>query len=168
MEISITVSVPEVVLQSQFVREMILQKMQRKTAPDLQKMFKQTVQGWADPPNFLQRFRNSPSQVSATVWPGQNTTGGKKWAIVNAGSPRHVIRPRKARMLRFQPGYRASTRPRKLSSRAYTRYGPVIRTLSVQHPGFEAREFNKEIKEQYADTFVQDMQDAIRVASVRK
>lgn len=166
--ISITVKVPEVVLRTEFIRVSILQQMQRKTAPDLQRLFKQTVQGWKDPPVFLQKFTNSPSEVSTTVWPGQNTKGGKIYALVNAGSPRHPIFPRRrGGMLRFYAGYRPSTRPRVLRSGPNARFGDYVGSYGVNHPGFEAREFDSTIAEQYEETFVEDMQDAIHVATVR-
>lgn len=166
--ISITVTVPELVLNSGTVRAFIMGKMQNKTAPDLQRMFRKTTEGWRDPPNFLQKFKNSPSEVSVTVWPGQNTRGGKVYSIVNEGSPAHRIVPRRAKMLRFQVGYTPSTRPRVLGSRAYSRFGETISSYGVNHPGFEARKFDATIAEQYADTFADDMQDAIRVATVRR
>jgi len=71
-------------------------------------------------------------------------------------------------MLRFQVGYRSATRPRVLSSRAYSRFGNYVSSRGVNHPGFEAREFTKTIAEEYEDTFVHDMQDAIHVATVRR
>lgn len=168
VQIKIKVTVPELVLNSAVVRNAIMSKMQRKTAPDLQRLFKQTTNGWQNPPAFLQRFTNSPSHVSTEVWPGQNSKGGKIYSLVNQGSPPHRIGPRKAKMLVFQRNYRASTRPRVLSSRSYSRYGDIVRTAQTfTHPGFEAREFDAEIAAQYADTFAEDMQDAIRVATVR-
>ena len=141
--------------------------MQRKTAPDLQRMFKSTVSGWSDPPNFLQKFRDAPGYVSTTVWPSRSNKAGKTYALVNEGSGPHTIRPRRARMLRFQPGYRAGTMPRVLSSRSFSRFGNFISAQQVNHPGFEAREFDDTIAEEYAPTFAADMQDAIRVATVR-
>lgn len=169
MQIQITVKVPELVLNSATVRNAIMSKMQRKTAPDLQRLFRKTVEGWRDPPNFLQKFRNAPSEVSTTVWPGQNTRGGKTWKLLNEGSPEHPIGPRRARMLVFKREYRASTQPRVLGSRAYVRFGDTVRTTrTFTHPGFKAREWTQEIVDQYTDTFVQDMQDAIHVATVRR
>lgn len=167
ISIQITVTVPEIVLNSSFVRQMIVQKMQTKTAPDLKRMFGLTVQGWQGKPNFLQKFTNRAGYVSTTVWPSQGNTEGKKYTIVNNGSGPHTIVPRKARLLRFQPGYRAGTRPRVLGSRAYSRFGNFVSSRGVHHPGFDAREFDAEIAEQYADTFAKDMQDAIHVATAR-
>lgn len=168
LQISIRVTVPEVVLNSQLVRSMIVNQMQRKSAPDVIKLFKSTTEGWKDRPNFLQKFTNSPTRVSAEIWPGQNTKMGKIYTYINNGTPDRRIRPRKARMLRFQPGYRAATRPRVLGSRPAQRFGDYVSSGEVKHHSIEAREFDAEIVEQYADTFVEDMQEVIRVAVVRR
>lgn len=167
VSIEITVTVPEIVLSSATVRHMIVQKMQSKTAPDLQRLFKRTVTGWQDPPNFLQKFTNQVNYVSTTVWPGQSNKGGKTYTLVNNGASPHIIRPRRARVLSFQRGYSAGTRPRVLSSRGYSRFGDFVTAGVVHHKGFDAREFDAEIAEQYAATFAADMQDAIKVATVR-
>jgi len=168
ISIDIKVTVPEIVLGNAAVRDAIMQKMQSKTAPDLKRLFRGTVNGWKDKPDFLQKFLNSPSAVSTQVWPGQNSTGGKTYTIVNNGSPEHPIFPRQRGMLRFQSGYRAGTRPRVLNSRSSSRFGNYVRSYGVpRHPGFDAREFDQEIAEQYADTFAADMNDAITVATVR-
>lgn len=168
VKIQITVTVPEIVINSATVRNAIVNKMQRKTAPDLKRMFGLTVNGWQDKPAFLQKFTNRTDFVSTQVWPGQNTKGGKTYRIVNEGSPAHRIRPRRAKLLRFQPGYRAGTRPRVLNSTSYSRFGNIVSARGVNHPGFEARDFDEEIAEQYGPTFAQDMQDAIHVGTVRQ
>jgi len=167
VDFTIKVTVPKEVMNSSQMRGQITQTLRNKTAPDLQRMFKGTVNGWADKPSFLQKFRDSQSYMSATVYVSPNNSGGETYMLVNAGSRPHTIRPRRARMLRFQPGYRAATRPRVLSSRSFSRSGNFISAQQVNHPGFEAREFDDTIAEEYAPTFAADMQDAIRVATVR-
>lgn len=162
------VFVPEMVLNSQLVRHLIVQKMQSKSAPEVRKLFMQTVQGWANQPTFHQKFLNSPHRVTAQIWPGANTKGGQIYNYVNNGTPPHVIRPRRGGLLRFQTGYRAATRPRVLSSRAPSRFGDYVGSRGVNHPGVEARDFDKEIVAQYADTFRDDIQDVIKVATVTK
>jgi len=168
VDINITVTVPEYVLNSNFVRWLIVRAMQSKTAPDLRRLFGKTVEGWSGKPNFLQKFTNSTAYVSTTVWPSQGNKEGKTYTLVNNGSSPHRIYPRRGGMLRFQPGYRAGTRPRVLSSRSYSRSGPFVSARAVDHPGFEPREFDAEIAEQYAETFVKDMQEVIGSAARRQ
>jgi hypothetical protein len=171
VSIRITVTVPELVLRSSFVREMIVQKMERKTAPDLKRMFGLTVQGWADKPDFSQKFVNNVSQVSTEVWPSGSNKAAIVYRIVNEGSKPHLIVPKSRNrrgLLIFKSGYTASTSPRVLSSGRNFRFGDTVRTPVVLHPGFEAREFDTTIAEQYAPIFAADMQDAIKVATVKR
>lgn len=164
--IRITVKVPEIVLDSRFVVTRIKQAMRSKTGPDLQKEFKKTVEGWDSSPEFRATVYERSNSIHTHVFPsGPGTT---QYARVNAGSPAHIITPRRGGMLRFQTGYRPATSPRVISSRAKARFGNVISTPIVRHPGFEAREFDVIIAEQYYETFVDDMQEAINVAAVQR
>ena len=165
--IRITVTVPESILRSDFMREQIMQKMREKTGPDLRKEFMKTVDGWEGKPEFSQKFTNSISGLSTEVFPsGANRS---TYELVNAGSPPHTIRAKNGRgLLRFQTGYRAATRPRVVGSRAKSRFGDTISAPMVRHPGFVAREFDMVIAEQYQNTFEDDMQDAINAGARRK
>lgn len=76
-------------------------------------------------------------------------TNDKIYEIVSeTGSRPHLIRPRGARALRFREGYRAKTRRGVLGSSSGGATGSTVFGKSVQHPGFEAREFVKTIQEQ--------------------
>lgn len=163
MRIRVVLTVPQRVLDAEGVIDAIYDTMRTKTAPDVQGLFKRTVEGWHNKPIFSHRMGRGPDHVSVTVYPafGRNAD---QYALVNAGSPPHEIRPVTAPFLRFQTGYTPSTRPRVLSSRRYVRFGPYVNRMVVHHPGFEAREFDQEIADQYQDTFRQDMQNAINSA----
>lgn len=164
--IRITVKVPKIVLNSSFVRAEILKKMRQKTGPDLRREFKKTVEGWDNAPDFDQTFPQGAGSIATHVFP--SGPGTAQYERVNAGSPPHLITPRRAPVLRFQPGYRPATRPRVIGSRSKARFGNFVATQTVHHPGFEAREFDATIAEEYYDTFAEDMQDAIRIATVRR
>jgi len=84
---------------------------------------------------------------------------------VNAGSPPHEIRPKSGGMLRFQPGYRAATKPGRLMSQSSQRSGPHISARAVRHPGFAAREFDLAVAEEIGPRFAEDIQDAIRIGA---
>lgn len=85
-----------------------------------------------------------------------------QYALVNSGSPPHTIQAQRGGLLKFQRGYRASTSPRMLSSRAKHRFGGFVSTPLVHHPGFEAREFDTEIAELFKPIFEADMQEAMK------
>lgn len=167
VDIQITVTVPEIILESSLIRTMIVSKMQSKTGPDIRRLFEKTTRGWSNRPNFLQKFTSKVGYVSVMVWPSGSNKAGNIYALVNNGAGPHTITPRSRGLLRFQRGYRAATRPRILSSRSPSRYGETVSAHLVRHPGFEAREFDATIAEQYAGTFAADMQNVIHVAVVK-
>jgi hypothetical protein len=160
ISVQIKVDVPDSLLDDAAVRDEIERALRNQTAPDLRRQFDKTTEGWDNRPNFSQRFASRNDYISATVYTTQ-----EQYGIVNAGSPPHTITPRRGGMLRFQPGYRAATRPRTISSRAKSRSGSVISTKSVNHPGFEARDFDVTIAEEILPRFEEDIQDAIARAA---
>jgi hypothetical protein len=160
VSVSIEIKIPELLISSDVVRLKIENALVRKTGPELMRQFKKTVVGWDTQINFYQRKANRQDYVSVTVF-----TRFKQYAIVNAGSPPHTITSRRGGMLRFQTGYRAATSPRVISSRAKQRSGSFVAARSVQHPGFEARDFDVTIAEEIAPQFIDDVQEAIRIGS---
>lgn len=124
------------------------------------------MDGWENAPDFSATVYDSTNSIICHVFPSGNGTAN--YELVNNGAPPHTITPRRRGMLRFQTGYRASTSPRVISSRANARFGNVISTPVVHHPGFEARAFDETIALDYYDTFAEDMQDAIKTASVMR
>lgn len=164
--IRVTVTVPESIFRSQVLVDRIKSTMRQKTAPDLRNLFKKTTEGWEKKPGWFQKFNFSYGYMATSVYAVGAAAG--TYALVNAGAKPHTIRPSRSPFLRFQPGYRAATSPRILSSRAKTRYGNFISSQLVHHPGFEAREFDKTIAELYAPTFAEDMRKAVTFASKAK
>lgn len=166
-QIRISVKVPEFVLNSSYVRFEIRQKMRGKTGPDLRKEFKRTVEGWETSPDFAATvYDGGYTSVVCHVFP--QGIGTAQYVRVNEGSPAHLITSKSARgRLRFQTGYRPATRPRVIGSRSKGRFGDFVMKAAVQHPGFEGRKFDEVIAEEYYDIFAEDMQDAIKAATVR-
>jgi hypothetical protein len=163
MQIKVTLTVPDSILDEQAVFTAIAAKQRVKTAYDVKRLFRQTTAGWHKPPIWGQTHKFTRSEISVEIY--ASGANADQYALVNAGAPRHTIHPiNPTGWLRFQRGYNASTRPRVLSSRAFSRFGPYSAAKIVHHPGFAAREFDQEIAEQYEDTFRDDMQDAINSA----
>lgn len=158
--IEINVTVPKAIINVEKVRQAIIDAQNNVTKRKLTDLFKQTTEGWQDPPQFSSRRIDTSSQLGIRVYPsGKNAD---KWALVNEGARAHIIRPRRARLLRFQTGYKAGTKVRTLRSTAYQRSGKFVQTKLVHHPGFEAREFTQTIADEHEPEFNQDMQDAIK------
>lgn len=161
--IQITVTVPKEIVNVEKVRQAIIDAQNRLTKPKLIRLFGQTVDGWHNRPDFRSRRTDTSSQLGILVYP--SGPDADQWALVNAGARSHIIRPRRARFLRFRPGYKAGTKPRSLRSTAFVRSGDLVSAGMVRHPGFEAREFTQTIADEHQSDFEKDMQQAIRDGS---
>lgn len=169
VSITIQVEVPKEILSIEDVQRELSYIMATKTGPDIKRLFEKTTEGWSGEMNPHSRFGQVNFSIKnyfgVTTFKTTVFTYSKKYAIVNEGSPRHRITPRNGKMLRFRVGYRAATRPRVIGSRAPSRFGDFVSTPIVpDHPGFEAREFDDAIADEYAPTFEKDIQDAIDAA----
>lgn len=161
LKFSLRVFVPETVLDTKKLRQLFVNKMRRKTAPEVDALFKKTIYGWSKHPKFDKIFTNTVGHVGVEI-----STGDDIYNLVNSGAPPHPIVPRQAGgLLRFQPGYRASTRPHVISSQRKYRSGKYVSRNRVFHPGFEAREFDKTILEYYGSTFEDDMNQVVEDAT---
>lgn len=157
ISIQIKVTVPKEVFKIEEWRRRVLHIQNVKTGPELQKLFRKTVEGWEKKPRFYKRKHETANQIGVIVHPAEDKAG-EIYALVNSGAKPHTIRPRRGGFLRFQTGYRAASRPRFIGGGRKARFGRFISTPIVRHPGFEAREFDSAIAEVYAPTFFKDMQ----------
>ena len=156
-----TVTVPDEILNKREVRNAIADVMQHKTAMELKSLFRTTVFGWSNKPSFRQKFTEHATEMSEAVYAYGRNAG--QYALVNEGSPPHLISAVNTKFLRFRPGYRASTTPGFLVSRRNYRSGAYVYRKYVNHPGFEGRKFDELIAEEYYGTFYNDMADAIKL-----
>lgn len=165
MNISIQVKIPSLELfdSQRFVREIDVY-MRNHAIPDIRFLFNSTTQGWKTRPRFFGKTNYTRYRMEATVY-----TTNKNYVRLNAGALPHIIRPRKRNrggFLSFRTGYLSSTSPRSLTSRAYQRSGEYVSAQTVQHPGFDAREFDETVAEAYRPSFEENVQNAIdRAAS---
>jgi hypothetical protein len=161
ISIRVSVKVPKEVFNRQAVVERIISTQKTKTAPALENYFRKTTEGWQNPPEWTRRQTVTSHSIAMAVFASGNNAD--QYRLVNNGAPPHSIQPRQqGGMLHFQPGYHASTKPRVLASGAFSRFGNYISTMSVDHPGFEPRDFDQTVAETHYDDFVQDMQDAMK------
>jgi hypothetical protein len=159
--IKMRVFAPKEVFDSSLAMRNIQHVMIQKTTRDLRREFEKTVRTWADKPNFPTQHYFGSSVLWVKVY-----TYSRHYCLVNAGAAPHMILPKKSRMLRFRTGYRAKSRARVVGSFAGGKFGNYISTEAVMHPGFEAREFDATIADEYQDTFVKDVQQAISDAAL--
>ena len=160
ISVRVSVTVPESIINSAVLRGRIERVMKDRTGPEMRRLFKGTVAGWKHPPNFTQRFASTGDEISVAVF--ASGTNKNQYALVNYGSKKHTITPRRGGMLRFQQGYNAGTKPGSLSSRAPRRSGSFVSRKIVHHPGFKAREFDASVAEKILPKFIDDVNSAIK------
>lgn len=133
---------------------------------DIIRDYEKTVEGWRNKPYFRTRLRITQDEVSFFVWPAG--PHADQYNLVDAGSPEHVITPKAiGGRLRYRTGYSPSTRPRVISSRRSSRYGPLVTARAVSHPGFEGREFHKTISKEYYPDYRRRIKNALQRATYK-
>jgi len=153
--------IPKEILNDAQVRRNIEHTMTQKTGPDLRREFDKTHRSWDHHPNFKQEHYFGVRVLWVKVF-----TYSQIYRMVNSGTKPHPIFPKRpGGMLRFRNGYKAKTRPRLIGSVTGGKFGEYKSHLAVNHPGIkEPREFDKTIAEEYEETFLEDVQKAIKDA----
>lgn len=131
----------------------------RKAAKDIRKDFDLTVKTWEHKPEFQEVISlggNSPSVLVGT--------DDEIYRYVDEGTKAHIIRPKKAKRLRFQGTYTAKTSPGVIGSSSGGSSGDVIYSTGVHHPGTKARKFSQAIEKKWAKAFKGRMEDAMQRA----
>lgn len=143
-----------------------LKKAMKITGRDLKGLFSKTTFGWSKKPDFRVSYSDINNAMFVTVTPeGPNAA---IWELVNVGAKPHMIPNEFNKILKFKPGYKASTTPGSLMSRRKARSGNFVFAKYVSHPGFEARRFTETIAETYEEQFGENTQDALNIAARSK
>jgi hypothetical protein len=122
--------------------------------------FEKTVKYWKRKPKFENLRESTPDGPALIVG-----TDDEIYGYVDEGTKPHIIRPRAAKALHFQSGYRAKTMPRVIDSKRGGAYGDPVTAAVVHHPGTEAREFAKTIQKDHEKKFKRRMEQAMRDAA---
>jgi len=93
------------------------------------------------------------------------STSDEIYGYVDLGTRPHVIRPKRAKALRFQSGYVAKTTPGVIGSSAGGPFGDTVFSRGVNHPGTKARNFSKGITELWQTKFKRKMEQAMSSAA---
>jgi len=144
------------------VKAEIERVLDREVKPDLIKQFERVVSDWKNKPEFKARKSISANGVKIYVYPaGPNK---KIWFFVSGGTKPHTIRPKNAHNRLFFPAgpYQPKTRPGGFYGGPGIAPGPTVAAKAVQHPGTEAREFEKVIAKDYKNKFRRNVENAFR------
>lgn len=122
--------------------------------------YNQTVQTWRNKPTFEVAVSLSGGDVTVLVVPdGPNR---QQFEYVDKGTRPHIIRPRRATILRFKSAYRAKTQPGVIGSNPGGASGDDVYRQFVNHPGTEARRFSEIIEKRRRKRFQESMVDAMQ------
>ena len=145
----------------EFERE--LRRELQAVAKDIKRDFRATVRYWKHKPRL--RLMTDPGDWSPRgSVSGLVGTDDAIYSYVDKGTRPHVIKPRRAKRLRFRTGYRAKTTPGVLISRRGGATGDVVFARKVNHPGTEARGFSEELQRQWSRRFKARIQRAMNRA----
>ena len=132
----------------------------RTVARAVERDYKETVKTWETKVEFETIVSLRGGKAEFLVG-----TNSKIYEYVDKGTKPHIIRPKKAKMLRFQSGYSAKTTPGIISSSSGGRSGDIIYSKGVMHPGTKARKFSEVINKKYERKFKDEMHAAMRRAA---
>jgi len=107
-------------------------------AKDIQTQFQKTTAAWDEQVTFRIEKKGTDTRPVRLVLAENDV-----YYYVARGTERHLIEPRQAKFLRFATGYTPKTRPGVIGSFAGGPTGPVVFAGAVEHPGSEARNFDK-------------------------
>lgn len=129
-----------------------------------QRELRKTVASWQGArPGFDSLTSIKGGDLTVITGPTGSAEGVQKWTWLDEGTRPHVIRPRRAKRLRFQRGgFRAKTSVGKFESGAgKPASGPVIFSKGVRHPGTKARGWAALLSKRRQAPFRQRVFDAI-------
>lgn len=127
----------------------------------IQRDFDATVRTWKHKPKFVVNLTERSVSVG---------TDDKVYSYVDEGTPPHIIRPKRARSLRFYAGgFRAKTTPNNLyAQKGQTANQNLTYSQGVRHPGTEARHFTTLIKERSSKRVASSFQKELRLRLGKK
>lgn len=155
------------IIDPDYFRKEVLSVMGGEVKNDIIADFRKTVTGWKNPPAFGSKVATTNRNVTVFVFPTGDPKAVKKYGYIVHGTRARKIYPRNKKALSFQTGYTPSTRPGRITSRSYARYGKKIARAFVRHPGIKPRDFDKLIAKGYKPEFKKDIENAIRRAARR-
>lgn len=134
----------------------------RSAAKDVEKEYKKTVATWEHKVEFQTVIALGKTKAEFLVG-----TDDEIFRYVDEGTKPHIIRPVRAKVLRFQGGYRAKTTPNVIGSTAGGASGDIVYSRGVSHPGIKARNFSKVINAQGKKNFLSKMHAAMKRAAAK-
>lgn len=106
-------------------------------AKDIKVDFDVTTQTWEHRPKV--------TIEGSGIAPREIAVAGEVYAMLDAGTKPHLIRPRRGRVLRFRTPFRSKTVPNQIMSRGGSQGATEVWARAVRHPGTKPRNWAKTI-----------------------
>ncbi len=120
---------------------LVMDKTVRETGKATRKDFERITRTWEHDPEIYEEYDTRGGRFEALVG-----TDDKIFNMLEHGTRPHIIRPRRAKVLRFMSGFRPKTQPGNLFSGQGGSFGnPVFRPW-VMHPGTQPRRWMPKIQ----------------------
>lgn len=125
-------------------------------AREVKQDFERTVRTWKEQPQFR--------LVKVSKFGYEVETNNPIYGYVDEGTRPHVIRPKKAKALRFNTqGFKPKTSPKTLvSTSGSPAKPPTAFAQEVHHPGTQARNYTQRIAEKSRKRFAKDLRKALK------
>lgn len=137
--------------EAQVIRLAIIRE-ESKIAKDVEKDFIKTTKKWKKKPVWIRDVKWTESQIVIFVG-----TENEIYGYIDKGTKKHIIRPKKAEVLRFRgSSYSGRGRPRA-SDYVYTKF--------VMHPGFKGYGHSKRIAKKWQPLTVARLDAALARAA---
>jgi hypothetical protein len=132
----------------------------KSAANDLELEFMLTTATWEHPVKFEKLIQVGPASVEILV-----DTDDEIYRYVNEGTRAHRINPKTANVLAFPSVFRPKSQPGRQTSGSGFSDGPIVFAAGVDHPGTEARRFDKVIMKSFTPKYKRRMEKAMQDAA---
>jgi hypothetical protein len=122
----------------------------------MDKDFQSSVKDWKTKVDFDKEVRTKNNAIE-----GEEGTDNDIYRFVSAGTKRHYVAPRRAKVLAFKPNYKTKSVAGTIPSRSGGASGNMAFSKGHYVSGIKAREYPKQIAKKRMKDFVKIMTDAI-------
>ena len=123
---------------------------------DVRKDFDATTRTWKHDAKFENEFESNQRKIRFFTG-----TDDAIYGYVSGGTKPHIIRPKRAKALRFMGTYSAKTMPGVIGSNSGGSSGATVFSQGVQHPGTKARKFPEAVEKKWKRPFPKRIRAAL-------
>ena len=122
----------------------------------MDKDFQSSTKDWKTKVDFDKKVRTKGSAIE-----GEESTDNDIYRFVSAGTKRHYVAPRRAKVLAFKPNYKSKSVVGTVPSRSGGASGNTVFSRGHFVNGIKAREYPTQIAKKRMKDFIKIMENAI-------